>query len=392
MIKIIPITVLTSDRGTVSYVIKGKFGRGNPSKFSGIFRPIITWNLTYGCNLKCIHCYTNAGVKRRGELSREDCLDLIDQIASIKAPLLIFSGGEPLLRNDFYELAEYAASKNLRLVLSTNGTLISEDVAKRLAQLQFIYIGVSIDSPYPEWHDMFRGVRGAFNDALKGLKNCSKYGLNTGIRYIVTSYNVDDVPDIINLALRMNIRRITFYHLSSSGRAIKLSIDWYMKPNQYFKFMDYLIESSRRYAHQLEIETTMAPFDGIYVADKISRSHEEFWELIEVVKAQGGCGRKIISIYPDGNVYPCQFVDFIMLGNVKERNLREILDIRNPGFKYFVEIHKYLKGPKCSKCPFKEVCGGGDRIRAYYLGGGLYGDDPLCYLDTKEIYEKWKVN
>ncbi len=387
----IPITVMVTGVGTVSHKIKGKFGPGRPSRFTEVFKPVVAWNLTYACNLKCPHCYIDAGPYAKEELSTEEALDLVDQLSEIGSPLLILSGGEPLIRKDFFEIAKYAASKDLRLALSTNGMLITKDVARRLAELGFVYIGISIDSPIPEWHDKFRGQEGAFDAAMKGIKNSMEAGLFTGVRYTVMRYNVDEVPLIIKLVLELGIPRVTFYHLSSAGRAKKISPDWYITPDQYFGFIDYLIETSRKNAGKLEIETTMAPFDGIYVADRIARDGDEFRDLMEVVKAQGGCGRKIVSIYPDGTVYPCQFVDFIELGNVRERRLREILVIDHPGIEYFVNTYKYLKGPKCSKCPFKEICNGGDRIRAYYLGGGLYADDPQCFLDVERIYGRWYV-
>ena len=385
----IPITVMVTGLGTVSHKIKGRFGPGKPSKFTEVFRPVIAWNLTYACNLTCPHCYIDAGPLSKEELSTKEALDLVDQLSEIGSPLVILSGGEPLIRRGFLEIAEYATSKDLRLALSTNGMLITEDVAKKLADLGFAYIGVSIDSPLPEWHDRFRGKKGAFGAAIKGVKNCMEVGLSTGIRYTVMKHNVDEVPLIIKLVLELGIPRVTFYHLSSAGRAKKVSPDWYITQDQYFKFMDYLIKASKKHAGKLEIETTMAPFDGIYVADKIAKNREEFWDLIEVVGAQGGCGRKIVSVYPDGTVYPCQFVDFIELGNVRKKGLRDILALDHPGVEYFVRTHKYLKGPKCSKCPFKEVCNGGDRIRAYYLGGDLYGDDPQCFLEAERIYGKW---
>ena len=385
----IPVTVMVSGSGTVSYRIKGRFGVGSPSKFSEVFKPIIVWNITYACNLKCIHCYIRAGLAKNNELNTEEALDLIDQIKEIRSPLLILSGGEPLVRKDFNKIFEYASSKDINLVLSTNGVLINKKIAKWLSKLGFKYIGISIDSPNPEWHDKFRGVEGSFKKALEGVKYCVEAGLPTGIRFTVTRYNVEDVPDVINLSLKNGISRITFYHLSSAGRAQKMSRDWFITPEQYEWFMNVLINTSIKYRNAIEIETTMAPFDGIYIADKIAKSRGEFKLLMELVKAQGGCGRKIISIYPDGTVYPCQFVDFMSLGNIRKNRLIDILNPHHPAIDYFTNTEKYLKFGKCSECPFKDICKGGDRIRAYYLGGSLYSSDPQCYLDVNKIYRRW---
>jgi radical SAM protein with 4Fe4S-binding SPASM domain len=168
-----------------------------------------------------------------------------------------------------------------------------------------------------------------------------------------------------------------------------MSRDWYITPEQYRWFMDTLIDASIKYSGLLEIETTLSPFDGIYIADKIAKDKEEFIKMLELVKAQGGCGRKIISIYPDGTVYPCQFVDFMTLGNVRVDNLKEILNPRHEALRYFSHTEEYLKEGRCASCPFNIICKGGDRIRAYYLGGSLYASDPQCHLDIEGIYERW---
>ncbi len=385
----IPVTVMVTGKGTVSHRIKGRFGPGNPSRFSSVFRPVIVWNMTYACNLRCIHCYINAGEKCGDELSYEESLDLIDQIAEVSSPLLILSGGEPLLRKDFIKIAEYAADKGLRLALSTNGVLITKEIADQLKSIGFMYIGVSIDSPNPSWHDMFRGVKGSFDKAMEGIHNSIKAGLPTGIRYTITRYNVSDASKILDLAVENGIMRVTFYHLTAAGRAQDMNRDWYLTPEQYRWFMDLLIESAKKYSDILEIETTLSPFDGIYIADKIAEDEEEFWTLMDVVKAQGGCGRKIISIYPDGTVYPCQFVDFFVLGNVRENRLKDILSPDHPALEYFSNTESYLRQGKCHICPFNHICKGGDRIRAYYLGGSIYADDPQCHIDVEEIYRRW---
>ncbi|HID40929.1 MAG TPA: SPASM domain-containing protein, partial [Pyrodictium sp.] len=129
-------------------------------------------------------------------------------------------------------------------------------------------------------------------------------------------------------------------------------------------------------------------FVGIYIADKISRTNEEFIDYIKMLDAQGNCGRKSVSIYPDGSVKPCQFVDWVSLGNVRRKQLRKILNPENPELKPFLEIERYLRGPKCSKCPFRRICGGGSRGRALEFYGDEWGDDPLCFIDPIEIARK----
>ncbi len=371
----IPVSVLVTNRGTVSFKIKGEFNREKPSNFSQVFRPVITWNLTYKCNLLCKHCYINASPKGNEGLSTDEALNLVDQMAELKIPLLILSGGEPLLRRDFFEIAQRASSYGIKLALSTNGTLITRDIAKKLKDLKFMYIGISLDSPYPEWHDYFRGVKGAFEMTVRGIKNALEEGLDVGLRFTITAKNIQHLDDYFKLAESLGVRRITFYHISASGRAKELNREWLYTPEQYKVFMDKLIEYAKKYEGKIEIETTLGTFDGIYIASVISENENEFQQYLRFVESTGGCGRKMISIYPNGDVYPCQFIDFIKLGNVKEKPLKDILS-NVPDL--FINTDKYLNGEKCSKCLFKSACKGGDRARAYYWGGGELGDDVLC--------------
>ena len=370
----IPVSVMVSGLGTVSMRIKGRFNVDRPSEFSTPTRPVVFWNITRRCNLKCLHCYINATAEGGDELTTEEALGVIDQLAEVKSPLIVFTGGEPLLRRDLFKLAEYAVSKGIKVALSTNGTLITRDVARRLKDVGFSYVGVSLDSTNPEFHDRFRGVDGAFLMAVNGIKNAINEGLDVGLRFTLTSRNIDDVQHYIEFALSLGVRRITFYHLSASGRAQGLERDWWYSPGQYVKFIETVIDYAKKYSGVIEIETTLGPFDGIYIALRIGGS--EVLKYLNFVESTGGCGRRTISIYPNGDVYPCQFVDFVKLGNVREMSIKDIL--KNPAVELFINTDRYLKGPKCGSCIFKKYCKGGDRVRAFYMGGGLYGDDPLC--------------
>ncbi|ARM76892.1 radical SAM/SPASM domain-containing protein [Acidianus manzaensis] len=372
----IPISVIATDTGTVSFSIKGHFNKEKPSNFSEDFRPVITWNLTYKCNLKCLHCYINASPNGDNGLSTEKALDLVDQFSDLKIPLVIMSGGEPLMRNDFFTIAEYASKKGLKLALSTNGTLISEKVAKKLKELNFMYIGISLDSYNPEFHDKFRGVNGAFSMTIRGIQNAINAGLNVGLRFTITGMNIDDIDNYFDLILKLGIKRVTFYHLSASGRGKDLK-EWSYSPSQYQKFMDKLLDYAFKLKGKVEIETTLGTYDGIYLANKLSKNENELSKYLKFVESTGGCGRKMISIYPNGDVYPCQFIDFVKLGNVKEKKLKDIL-VNIPDF--FIHTDKYVE---CD-CKYKQYCKGGDRARAYYWNQNMYGDDPLCPL--KELH------
>mgnify|MGYP001770629466 CR=1 FL=1 len=369
----IPISVMVAGVGTTSFKVKGRFGVQKPSDFSAPLRPIVSWNITRRCNLRCVHCYIDAGPAEEGELTTQEALDVVDQMAEVGVPLILFTGGEPLTRPDFFEIAERARDAGIKLVLSTNGTLITPEVAKRLREVGFVYVGVSLDSVSAEFHDRFRGVPGSFAAALAGIKNAMAAGLDVGLRFVVTAKNIHEVGHYVDFAAALGVKRVTFYHLSAAGRAQKLEGDWWYTPQQYRQFIETLISKARQYAGVLEIETTLAPYDGIYIALALGGGDAKYFEFVE---STGGCGRKIVSIYPNGDVYPCQFIDFYKLGNVREKRLREILAPEK--LAPFVETEKFLKGPKCSACPYKRYCKGGDRARAYYLTGDMFGDDPLC--------------
>lgn len=381
----IPVSVMVSGKGTVSFRIKGRHGRGSPPKFTTIIRPVVFWNITYRCNLRCKHCYINAGPEPGfPELSREQLLDIAQQIREHGIPLVVFTGGEPLARKDFWDIAEaLAGGDRPKLSLSTNGTLITRDVAARLRDLGFSYVGVSIDSLDPEEHDRFRGVKGAFQAAVEGIRNTVEAGIPVGIRTTITRWNIDRVDEIIDFAYRLGAVRVSLYLLDTIGRGREI-VDELPTKQQLRAFADRLIELAKQYEGKLEILVVRANFLGVYLALKLARNREELKEYLDLLQAQGDCGRKTISIYPDGTVRPCQFIDYIVVGDLKKQKLSEILRTDNPALKPFLEIHRRLRGPRCSQCPFRRICGGGSRNRALVLDKDFWGDDPLCIVDLEQ--------
>jgi MoaA/NifB/PqqE/SkfB family radical SAM enzyme len=186
-------------------------------------RPIVVWNITRTCNLKCVHCYTDSEAKRYpDELTTEQCKTVLDDLAAFKVPAVLFSGGEPLSRPDVFELAEYGRSLGLHVVLSTNGTLIDEAKAKRFVELGFAYIGISLDSATPAIHDQFRGKEGAFDKAMGGFHRCVEAGQKVGLRLTLTRQTAKDLDEIFDLIEREGINRACFYHLCPAGRGSNL--------------------------------------------------------------------------------------------------------------------------------------------------------------------------
>lgn len=388
----IPVSVMAVGRGTVSVKIKKHYGKGRPSRFSDVYRPIVFWNITYKCNLRCIHCYIDATpTEKPGELGEQELLRAADEMRELRIPLLVISGGEPLASPKFWALVEHLREKGgPRWSLSTNGTLIDEETAHRLRELGASYVGISLDSVREEEHDAFRGVRGAYRLTLRGISNSVEAGLDTGIRMTLTRSSIGEAPRIIDLAKEWGVKRISFYLLDSTGRAALLKTQL-PTPEQVSGFVEKIIEKSREHDGDPEILVVRGNFAGILAADMLSRSREDFLQYLQMVGAQGDCGRKTISIYPDGSVRPCQFLEKHIVGNIKHQSLKDILSPRNKHLKPFTETHLHLRGPKCGSCPFKIACGGGSRNRSLAVSGDFWGDDPLCPLDPQEVAARWGV-
>jgi radical SAM protein with 4Fe4S-binding SPASM domain len=389
---LIPVSVMVGAEGTVSRDIKGHYGRRHPSRFTSELRPVVFWNVTYKCNLRCEHCYISASPEPKlPELGLEETLRIADQIVEQGIPLVVFTGGEPLVSEKFWAAAERLAGRpRPKLSLSTNGTLIDAEVAGRLKKLGFAYVGISLDSLKPELHDKFRGLKGAWEAAVRGMRNSVEAGLPTGLRVTATKWNLNEVPLMVDFAAKLGLRRVSVYLLDTIGRGREI-VSQLPEPSEIRALVDALAEKAREYAGVVEVLLVRMNYAGIYLADKMARTREEFLDLLRLVEAQGDCGRKTISIYPDGTVRPCQFIDYYVIGDLKRQSLREILSLDNPRLKPFLEPYKRLRGPKCGSCPFRRICGGGSRNRALVVNGDFWGDDPTCIIDPKEVAERWGV-
>ncbi len=389
----IPVSVMVAGRGTVSEAIKGRFGRGRPSRFTSYFRPIVFWNITYHCNLRCEHCYIGAGPNPgKPELSREESLRVARQLAEHGVPLVVFTGGEPLITEKFWDaLRLFHELGRPKTSVSTNGTLIGEREAREMKRLGVTYVGVSLDSLDPETHDKFRGARGAWKAAVRGMRNALAAGLPVGLRVTVTRWNVEEAPRMVDFAAELGLHRVSVYLLDTVGRGAELLGD--LPSHEQLRWLvDALAEKAREYAGRLEILLVRMNYAGIYLADRLSKTPREFQEYLELLGSQGDCGRKTASIYPDGTVRPCQFLDYIVLGDLRRQTLAEILSPSNPRLKPFLEVDKRLRGPRCSTCPFRRICGGGSRNRALAANHDFWGDDPTCFINPHEIAARWGYN
>jgi len=359
-------------------------------QFSEDKKPVVVWNVTRACNLKCIHCYARAVDRtHERELNHEQGLSLIDDLAAFGAPVVLFSGGEPLMRPDLVELASYAVSKGMRAVISTNGTLISKDMAKELKEVGLSYVGVSLDG-MEEINDRFRGRKGAFKDAMAGIINCQEVGLKVGLRFTINRMNTAEVPRIFDLIEEYRIPRVCFYHLVYAGRGSDL-VDEDLDHEETRKVVDLIIDRTKDLHDRgmaKEVLTVDNHADGPYVYLRmLGENNPRAEEVLTLLKMNEGnsSGRGIGCVSWDGSVHADQFWRHCSFGNVLERPFSEIWsDLTNPLMKKLKEKKRHVKG-RCAICRWLDVCGGNFRVRAEAVTGDVWAPDPACYLSDEEI-------
>ncbi len=353
-------------------------------------KPIVVWNCTRRCNLKCKHCYAQAEDRDfANELSTEEGKCLIDDLAQFGCPVLLFSGGEPLVRKDVLELAAYAVKKGLRVVFSTNGTLITKEMAKRLKEIGTSYVGISLDGTEPV-HDAFRGVAGAFKKAIEGIRNCKEIGLKVGLRFTIFKGNYQEIPAIFDLVEKEEIDRVCFYHLVYSGRGSAL-IKEDLSHEETRKVVDLIIDRTYdlfRRGKPKEVLTVDNHADGPYVYLRmLKEGNPRAPEVLELLKMNEGnsSGVGIGCVSWDGEVYADQFWRQHSFGNIRKRPFSEIwTDTSNPLMAKLKEKKKHVKG-RCSQCRWLDLCAGNFRARAEAYYGDIWAPDPACYLTDDEI-------
>jgi radical SAM protein with 4Fe4S-binding SPASM domain len=350
-------------------------------RFSDQTRPVVMWNITRECNLACKHCYLDARGPGQGELNLEEGIRIIDELAELKIPMLILTGGEPLLSRNFYAYAFHAKEVGLRTVMSTNGTLITPEVARLLSEAGIRYVGVSLDSARPEIHDKFRGVKGAYAQALEGVLNAKDAGLKTGLRVTLTRENWQEIPALLDLALEKGIPRFCLYHLVPTGRGKGIA-DWDVTPDQRRSVIRLLAEAALELKDEdIEILTTDSPMDGVYLLEMLEGDAKRREHVKKLLGNAGGCsaGLKVANINHRGDVHPCHFMPHMVVGNLRERSFKDIwTDNPAPELEDVRKIRKQLKGA-CGDCEHLDLCGG-CRQKALHYGGDLFGEDPTCIL------------
>lgn len=353
--------------------------------------PVVVWNSTRTCNLKCRHCYMSSDAKKyQNELTTAEAKQFIDDLADFNVPVLLFSGGEPLIRPDFFELADYAAKKGVRPTLSTNGTLITPEVARKIKDIGVGYVGISLDG-LREVNDKFRGKAGAFEAAMNGIKNCVAVDQRVGLRFTINHHNIQELENIFDFIEEENINRVCFYHLVYSGRGNQM-MDEDVTAEESRRAMDIIIRRTRDFEERglkKEILTVDNHCDGVYMYLKaLQEGKDELAQQIKKYIAMNGgnrSGMAFAEVDPLGYVHPDQFTQYHTFGNVRERKFGDIWqDTTNPIMAGLKDRKPLLKG-RCSKCKFLDNCNGNFRTRAEARTGDFWESDPSCYLTDEEI-------
>jgi len=360
-------------------------------QFSADKKPVVVWNCTQRCNLRCVHCYSASDASSgQDELTTADARAMIDDLAGFGAAVLLFSGGEPLLRGDLLELIAHARQAGLRAVLSSNGTKISPSLARELAGAGLSYIGISLDGASQRTNDCFRGRSGAFVAALDGMRNCQARGVKVGLRFTITAHNLAELPGVFELIEREKIPRACFYHLVAAGRGGEI-LDGELTGDQTRQAVDIILEKTRALheaGRAVEVLTVGNHADGPYLYLKLlAQNPARAAEVYKLLQFNGGnsSGEGIGCISWDGSVSPDQFWRERVVGNIRDEPFSKIWTGQGSELLRQLRRRKELLQGRCQRCRFLDVCNGNLRARAQAAGNGTWGDDPACYLSDEEI-------
>ena len=376
----------------ISRLYCGLSGESDHLRYSAddSFGPVVVFNCTSRCNLRCLHCYSYSETECAGtELSTDKAKKMLSQLTEVNCPVILFSGGEPLLRSDLFELLAEAKRLGLRTVISSNGTLIDSAAAKQLANVGVSYVGISIDGK-EAFHDKFRQVSGCFKAAVAGIENCQRASIKTGLRFTITKANAEQIPAAFDIASSNDVKRICFYHLIRSGRAKGLA-EQVLTAGQTRQVLDMIIKLTDEFVSKGlidEVLTVDNHADGPYLLTKMKMENNTRYEAAKkLLLANGGnkVGQKIVCVGWDGNIYPDQFWRNYSLGNVKEKPFKQIWEnSAEPVLKKLRNKSKFAD-PRCLKCRWFELCKGNYRFLDSQADDAYWLNEPACYLTDEEI-------
>ncbi|MCD5407567.1 MAG: putative heme d1 biosynthesis radical SAM protein NirJ1 [Desulfotomaculum sp.] len=352
--------------------------------------PVVVWNITRTCNLKCIHCYSSSDDRRyENELTVDEGRQLLRDLVDFKVPVVLFSGGEPLISPHFFEWASYAKELGLRITVSTNGTLITPAIAQKLKEIGTSYVGISLDGIGFN-NDRFRGREGAYEAALTGIRNCLAVGQKVGLRFTINRHNINELGAVFDLLEQEQIPRVCFYHLVYSGRATSMKNED-ISHQEAREALDLIIERTEAMDHRglnKEVLTVDNHADAVYIYLKLKEKDPvqaaKAWELL----SRNGGNRSGIAIGQvdwNGNVHADQFTPNYTFGNVRKRKFSAIWT--NPDHPLLLKLKNrkpFIKG-RCARCKWLAVCNGNFRPRAEAIYNDFWAEDPACYLTDQEI-------
>lgn len=348
---------------------------------------IVIWNLTNRCNLSCLHCYSRASLDSSDTFSTQKILSTIDELVENKIKFIIFSGGEPLVRKDIFEIANYARSQGVITYLSTNGLYINNQNAQKIVDT-FNYIGVSIDGD-EETHDYFRGLKGSFKKSLEAMRIIKNHGGKIGIRFTMTKATIDSLPFLFELCEKENFEKLYLSHLVYSGRGEE-NLEMDLTKEMRKKAVEFIFEKAFEYqknGKNIEIVTGNMECDAVALLKKISEQHPDLTHKLETkLKSWGGnsSGKKLLNIDSFANVKPDPFFH-TPLGNLHEDSFANIWGNKNNEMLSRLRESLRTIGGKCATCKYIEICNGGSRSRAFAMSGDLWGEDPSCYFESEEL-------
>ena len=352
--------------------------------------PVVIWNLIRRCNLTCKHCYSiSADIDFKGELSTDEVCTVMDDLKAFGVPVLILSGGEPLLRPDIFELSRRAKDMGFYVGLSSNGTLIDADNINDIAAVGYDYVGISIDG-IKQTHDLFRRKQGAFDASMDGIRLCREHGIKVGLRFTLTEDNAVELPDMLQLMQAEDINKFYLSHLNYAGRGNR-NRDSDVQLGITRQAMELLFETALEHAQDgsdLEIVTGNNDADGAFLLQWVMQRFPDRADHIAAKLRQWGgnsSGVNIANIDNLGDVHPDTFWWHYGLGNVRDRPFSEIwVDTSDPIMKGLKASPRRIKG-RCGECRYFDICGGNTRVRALQLTGDPWAEDPACYLTEEEI-------
>ncbi|MEW8027724.1 MAG: heme d1 biosynthesis radical SAM protein NirJ [Candidatus Thiodiazotropha sp.] len=359
----------------------------HPTKPTG---PVVIWNLVRRCNLTCRHCYaTSADKDFPGELSTQEIFDVMDDLKTFGVPVLILSGGEPLLRPDIFTISQRAKSMGFYVGLSSNGTLINEETIADIADVGYDYVGISIDG-MRETHDRFRRKQGAFDESIRGIRCCRDAGLKVGLRFTLTQENAPELPDLLRLMDDEGIDKFYLSHLNYAGRGYKnRGDDVHHRITR--EAMDLLFATcwdDVQQGRKREFVTGNNDADGAYLLLWAARHLPQHLARLQgMVSRWGGnsSGVNIANIDNEGRVHPDTMWWDYTLGSVKERRFSEIWQDSSEPLMAGLKLKERPLEGRCAVCTHRTICGGNSRTRAWRLTGNPWAEDPGCYLTDDEI-------